>query len=177
MTGGGSAVTPLTLSSPTKATAFPIILWRCLAGSEHGITQPRPHDLRWVVRRAAGPKPSPQQANTVVIRRVGYGALGRLDRVRGVRFLRLTRRAADAPAQPEMTPRRHREVGGAAPLVCGHHCRSGPSITQPRSAPTPPTTATLRGRRRRNVFPRRRAAARYGQSAWLRAQSGQSRRG
>ena len=96
-------MTPLTLSSPTKATAFPIILWRCLAGSEHGITQPRPHDLRWVVRRAAGPKPSPQQANTVVIRRVGYGALGRLDRVRGVRFLRLTCRAADGPAQPEMT--------------------------------------------------------------------------
>src|ERR1700752_4892962 len=56
------AVTPLTLSSPTKASLFPIILWRCLAGSEHGITQPRPHDLRWVVRRAAGPKPSPQQA-------------------------------------------------------------------------------------------------------------------
>src|ERR1700726_2347728 len=98
-----SAVTPLTLSSPTKATAFPIILWRCLGGSEHGITQPRPHDLRWVVRRAAGPKPSPQQANTVVIRRVGYGALGRLDRVRGVRFLRLTCRADDGPAQPEMT--------------------------------------------------------------------------
>src|ERR1700731_1570111 len=60
--GGGSAVTPLTLSSPTKASLFPIILWRCWAGSEHGITQPRPHDLRWVVRRAAGPKPSPQQA-------------------------------------------------------------------------------------------------------------------
>ena len=55
-------MTPLTLSSPTKASLFPIILWRCLAGSEHGITQPRPHDLRWVVRRAAGPKPSPQQA-------------------------------------------------------------------------------------------------------------------
>src|ERR1700730_15760453 len=28
--------------------------------------------------------------NTVVIRRAGYGALGRLDRVRGARFLRLT---------------------------------------------------------------------------------------
>ena len=41
--------------------------------------------------------------NTVVIRRAGYGALGRLDRVRGVRFLRLTCRAADGPAQPEMT--------------------------------------------------------------------------
>src|ERR1700760_168956 len=50
------------LSAPTKASLFPIILWRCWAGSEHGITQPRPHDLRWVVRRAAGPKPSPQQA-------------------------------------------------------------------------------------------------------------------
>jgi hypothetical protein len=41
--------------------------------------------------------------NTVVIRLAGYGALGRLDRVRGVRFLRLTCRAADGPAQPEMT--------------------------------------------------------------------------
>ena len=41
--------------------------------------------------------------NTVVIRRAGYGALGRLDLVRGVRFLRLTCRAADGRAQPEMT--------------------------------------------------------------------------
>src|ERR1700737_2854410 len=41
--------------------------------------------------------------NTVVIRRAGYGALGRFDRVRGVRFLRLTRHAAGGPAQPEMT--------------------------------------------------------------------------
>ena len=41
--------------------------------------------------------------NTDVIRRAGYGGLGRLDRVRGVRFLRLTRRAADGPAQAEMT--------------------------------------------------------------------------
>src|ERR1700722_3055395 len=47
--------------------------------------------------------------NTVVIRRAGYGALGRLDRVRGVRFLRLTCRAADGPAQPEMTLMRHRD--------------------------------------------------------------------
>jgi len=30
-------VTPLTLSSPTKATLFLIILWRCSAGCEHGI--------------------------------------------------------------------------------------------------------------------------------------------
>src|SRR6202022_516611 len=59
--GGGSAVTPLTLSSPTEASQFPIILWRCWAGSEHGITQPRPHDLRWVVRRAAGLKGSTEQ--------------------------------------------------------------------------------------------------------------------
>src|SRR3984893_6693973 len=43
--------------------------------------------------------------NTVVIRRAGYGALGRLDRVRGVRLLRLTCRAADGPAQPEMSSR------------------------------------------------------------------------
>ena len=41
--------------------------------------------------------------NPVVIRRAGYGDLGRLDRVQGVRFLRLTRRAADGPAQPDMT--------------------------------------------------------------------------
>jgi hypothetical protein len=34
-------VTPLTLSSPAKATLFPIILWRCWAASEHGITRPR----------------------------------------------------------------------------------------------------------------------------------------
>jgi hypothetical protein len=46
--------------------------------------------------------------NTVVIRRAGYGALARLDRVRGVRFLRLTCRAADGPAQPEMTQSRSR---------------------------------------------------------------------
>ena len=38
-------MTPLTLSSPTKASLFRIILWRCLAASEHGITQPKPHDL------------------------------------------------------------------------------------------------------------------------------------
>ena len=45
--------------------------------------------------------------NTVVIRRAGYGALGRLERVRGVRFLRLTCRAADGPAQSEMTRSGH----------------------------------------------------------------------
>ena len=49
--------------------------------------------------------------NTVVIRRAGYGALARLDRVRGVRFLRLICRAADGPAQPEMT--QSGNVGGA----------------------------------------------------------------
>src|SRR6202040_3425372 len=76
--GGGSAVTPLTLSSPTKASLFPIILWRCLAGSEHGITRPRPHDLRWVVRRAAGPKPLPHKPNTVVIRPAGDGQVSAL---------------------------------------------------------------------------------------------------
>jgi hypothetical protein len=32
-------VTPLTLSSPTKATPFRIILWRCCAVSEHGIAR------------------------------------------------------------------------------------------------------------------------------------------
>src|ERR1700719_327528 len=65
LTGGGSAVTPLTLSSPTKASLFPIILWRCLAGSEHGIAQPRPHDLRWVVRRAADLKGQLSRSNTL----------------------------------------------------------------------------------------------------------------
>src|SRR6202045_2991588 len=67
-------------------------------------------------------KPLPHKPNTVVIRRAGYGALGRLDRVRGVRFLRLTCRAADGPAQPEMTqsrpPRRagpRRGVGKRSP--------------------------------------------------------------
>src|ERR1700746_1906453 len=33
-------VTPLTLSSPTKATPFRIILWRCSAHSENGIARP-----------------------------------------------------------------------------------------------------------------------------------------
>jgi hypothetical protein len=57
--------------------------------------------------------------NTVVIRRAGYGALGRLDRVRGVRFLRLTCRAANGPAQPEMTHLRHWSgfcIAGETPL-------------------------------------------------------------
>jgi hypothetical protein len=59
--------------------------------------------------------------NTVVIRRAGYGALGRLDRVRGVRFLRLTRRAADGRAQPEMTRSRHDalRLGSAVPNSSG----------------------------------------------------------
>src|SRR5207248_3723324 len=35
-------VTPLTLSSPTKATPFRIILWRCWAQSEHGIARFNP---------------------------------------------------------------------------------------------------------------------------------------
>jgi hypothetical protein len=38
-------VTPLTLSSPTKATLFRITLWRCWPPSEHGIAQPNPRDL------------------------------------------------------------------------------------------------------------------------------------
>src|ERR1700732_416442 len=58
---GSSAVTPLTLSSPTKATLFLIMLWRCWAGSEHGITWPRPHDLRQVGRRAPVLKASTEQ--------------------------------------------------------------------------------------------------------------------
>src|SRR5438309_7219833 len=38
--GPSPPVDPLTLSSPTKATPFRIILWRCWAQSEHGIAQP-----------------------------------------------------------------------------------------------------------------------------------------
>jgi hypothetical protein len=54
--------------------------------------------------------------NTVVIRRAGYGVLGRLDRVRGVRLLRLTCRTADGPAQPEMT-----HVGSRAAAIAVVH--------------------------------------------------------
>jgi hypothetical protein len=38
-------VTPLTLSSPTKATPFWIILWRCWASSDHGIARLGTYDL------------------------------------------------------------------------------------------------------------------------------------
>ena len=129
-------MTPLTLSSPTKASLFPIILWRCWARSEHGITQPRLHDLRWVVRRAAGPKPSPQQAEHVVIWRAGYGALGRLDRVRGVRFLRLTCRAANGPGQPEITQNRHQKESRArrALALSGTTDQNAPTLTHIRLA-------------------------------------------
>src|ERR1700738_4740201 len=65
--------------------------------------------------------------NTVVIRRARYGALGRLDRVRGVRFLRLTCRAADGPAQPEMTQTR---LFGP-PRGCRSHCLVRDSGAQP----------------------------------------------
>ena len=47
--------------------------------------------------------------------RVAKVGLGRLDRVRGVRFLRLTRRAADGPAQPEMTLSGPEPSGDALP--------------------------------------------------------------
>src|SRR3984893_2641773 len=105
---------PLTLSSPTKATPFPIILWRCWAAIEHGITQPRPHDLRWVVRRAAGLKGQLSRSNTLSSGRRVNGSPGERARVRGVRLLRLTCHAAAGPAQPEMTrsgPRSELEVG------------------------------------------------------------------
>ena len=49
-------MTTLTLSSRSKASPFRIILWRCWATAEHGIARPRPPDLRWAVRRAAGLK-------------------------------------------------------------------------------------------------------------------------
>src|ERR1700738_143872 len=44
---GAPPVTPLTLSSPTKATLFRIMSWRCWATFEHGIAQPNPRDLQW----------------------------------------------------------------------------------------------------------------------------------
>ena len=42
-------MTTLTLSSETKATLFGIMLWRCWAGSEHGIARLGTYDLQ--VRR------------------------------------------------------------------------------------------------------------------------------
>ena len=87
-------------------------------------------------RSAVGCSPrsgSETVASAVVIRRAGYGALGRLDRVRGVRFLRLTRRAADGPAQPEMTRSRNRNRvdQAAASYSCGDISNS------PRPSPSP----------------------------------------
>src|ERR1700739_2967754 len=71
-------VTPLTLSSPTKATLFRIILWRCWATVEHGITQPKtppgsPH--------SAAPLPSKRSAlerglGRVRSQRVAHGQSG-----------------------------------------------------------------------------------------------------
>src|SRR5215469_16084131 len=77
-------VSPLTLSSPTKASLIGIILWRCWARAEHGIAHPKPRALRrqsiskhpdWAAKQTratcrhySGPK------NTLwegVIRRVG----------------------------------------------------------------------------------------------------------
>jgi hypothetical protein len=52
-----------------------------LAGSEHGITQPRPHDLRWVVRRAAGLKASTERVQHIVIRPAGDGSLAVKERI------------------------------------------------------------------------------------------------
>jgi hypothetical protein len=43
MNPGVPPVTPLTLSSPTKATLFRIILWRCSARFEHKIARSKPH--------------------------------------------------------------------------------------------------------------------------------------
>src|ERR1700730_4826820 len=63
--------------------------------------------------------------NTVVLRRAGYRALGRFDRVRGVRFLKSTCRAADGRAQPEMTRSRH---SGARAQIFGMSRRQ--SLTQ-----------------------------------------------
>src|ERR1700720_788120 len=53
-------------------------------------------------------KVSTEEVQRVVVRPAGDGSRGRLARVRGVgvRLSRLTCRAADRPAQPEMTPRR-----------------------------------------------------------------------
>src|ERR1700724_4071686 len=89
---------PLTLSSPTKATPFPIILWRCWAAIEHGITQPRPHDLRWVVRRAAGLKGQLSRSNTLSSGRRVTDRQGSALEFGGGSLLRLTCAAPAGPA-------------------------------------------------------------------------------
>src|ERR1700737_4577125 len=43
--GAVPTVTTLTLSSPTKASLFRIMLWRCWASSEHGIARLGTYDL------------------------------------------------------------------------------------------------------------------------------------
>src|ERR1700719_5247146 len=72
--------------------------------------------------------------NTVVIRRAGYGALGRLDRIRGVRFLRLSCRAADGPAQPEMTQSRPRDERAHVAALAGARPTKGRSPRYRRQA-------------------------------------------
>ena len=82
------------------------------AGTEASVVRFTPAN-RSASGSSSSKPPLARKPNTVVIRRAGYGALGRLDRVQGVRFLRLTCRAADGPAQPEMTPSRHGAQGAA----------------------------------------------------------------
>ena len=83
------------------------------AGTEASVVRFTPAN-RSASGSSSSKPPLARKPNTVVIRRAGYGALGRLDRVRGVRFLRLTCRAADGPAQPEMTRSGHRH-GNSGP--------------------------------------------------------------
>ena len=94
--------------------------------------------------------------NTVVIRRAGYGALGRLDRVRGVRFLRLTRRAADRPAQPEMTRSGCRDPnqlgsGGVGEAPRSGRQRSGNFILSALASPTVTLAQEITGNDRTTI--------------------------
>jgi hypothetical protein len=82
-----------------------VVLVGAVAASIGGVRAnadaPSDEAIHAILQERVGKNRRLSKPNTVVIRRAGYGALGRLDRVRGVRFLRLTRRAADGPAQPE----------------------------------------------------------------------------
>jgi hypothetical protein len=76
------------------------------AGTEASVVRFTPAN-RSASGSSSSKPPLARKPNTVVIRRAGYGALGRLDRVQGVRFLRLTCCAADGPVQSEMTRSGH----------------------------------------------------------------------
>ena len=96
-----------------------VVLVGAVAASIGGVRAnadaPSDEAIHAILQERVGKNRRLSKPNTVVIRRAGYGALGRLDRVRGVRFLRLTRRAADGPAQPEMTLSGPEPSGDALP--------------------------------------------------------------